>query len=247
MVAQKKPMSAEKRAVLHLLSGQGNGESVKLRRDATIIGREKGDILVEDHEVSSTHCQIQNINDVYHIFDMNSTNGTVVNKERVVKAKLQPGDVIAVGGTTFRFSLEDERNVRHIATIFKSSRPNGESRSGSTVVDTLIESELRNSQSFAIRMKIAYPDGAEEQVEMKQKILYVGRASSFGRFDGDTEISRKHLLVKLNDSGQVFIEDQGSTNGVFLNGTRIKGMHPVQPNDEVRIGSCRLRIAARRI
>lgn len=246
-MAQKKPAVVEKRAVLYLVAGGAGSEAVKLRRDATIIGREKGDILVEDHEVSSTHCQIQNINDVYHVFDMNSTNGTFVNKERIVKAKLQPGDVISVGGTSFRFALEDERNVRHIATIFKSTRSGGDSRSGSTVVDTLIESELRNSQHFAIRVKVNYPDGTEESVEMKQKLLYVGRASSFGKFDQDAEISRKHLLVKLNDSGQVFIEDQGSTNGVFLNNVKIKGMHPVQPNDEVRIGSCRLRIAARRI
>jgi pSer/pThr/pTyr-binding forkhead associated (FHA) protein len=51
---------------------------VKLRRDATILGREKGDILIKDREISSTHCQIQFIEGVYHIFDMNSTNGTLL-------------------------------------------------------------------------------------------------------------------------------------------------------------------------
>ena len=246
MVAQKKPVPAEKRAVLYLVSGKGVKDAVKLRRDATILGREKGDVIIDDNEASSTHCQIQNINDVYHIFDMNSTNGTFVNNERVIKARLNPGDVITIGTTSLRFALEDEKAVRHISTIFKASRSASE-RSGATLVDTLIENELRSTQAYVLKIKITYPDNNSEDVELRQRLVYVGRASSFGRFDQDPEISRKHLLVKVNDNGQVFIEDQGSTNGVFLNGKKLRGMNPCGPDDEVRMGSCRLRIAARKI
>jgi pSer/pThr/pTyr-binding forkhead associated (FHA) protein len=246
MVAQKKPAPAEKRAVLYLTSGKGVKDAVKLRRDATILGREKGDVLIDDTEVSSTHCQIQNINDVYHIFDMNSTNGTFVNNERVLKARLNPGDIVTVGTTSLRFALEDEKTVRHIATIFKSSKTS-DGKSGATLVDTLIENELRSTQSYILKIKISYPDNTSEEVELRQRLVYVGRASSFGRFENDAEISRRHLLIKINDSGQVFAEDQGSTNGCFLNGKKLRGMHPVGPDDEVRIGSCKMRIAARKI
>jgi len=102
-----KQPATEKRGVLYRMSGSGQSEAVKLRRDATIFGREKGDIIVNDHEISSTHCQIQEINGVYHVFDMNSTNGTFVNNERIVKAKLKDGDIITVGQTSFKFKLED--------------------------------------------------------------------------------------------------------------------------------------------
>lgn len=235
-MAEKKPK--EKRGIIRALNTERKGEIIKLRRDATIFGREKADVVINDAEVSSTHCQIQNINDVYHIFDMNSSNGTYVNKEKIIKAKLKEGDVITVGRTSFEFQLEDEEKVRHIPTLFKSAPKDG-SRTGS-IVDTLIERELRHGQDNCLSLKITYHTGKTETVELNQRVVYIGRASAFGLFDQDPEISRKHLMIKLNDSGEIFVEDQGSTNGSFINGKKIAGMHKVTPQDEVRVGLSKL-------
>ena len=79
------PGDGQKRGVLVCISGDLLDERVKLRRDNTIIGREKNDIVVVDPEVSATHCQIQHMNSEYVIFDMNSSNGTYVNNDRVIK------------------------------------------------------------------------------------------------------------------------------------------------------------------
>lgn len=231
-------VSTEKRGVLICLNGDRMNELVKLRRDATIFGREKADVVINDAEVSSTHCQIQNINDVYHIFDMNSSNGTYVNKEKVVKARLREGDVITIGGTSFRFRLEDEKKVRHIPTLFKTN-PKTAGKVNS-IVDTLIERELRQSADGVLILKVVYHTGKSETIEVNQRVVFIGRATSFGQFDQDPEISRKHLMIKLNDSNEVFVEDQGSTNGSFINGKKITGMHRVKPNDEVRVGLCKI-------
>jgi pSer/pThr/pTyr-binding forkhead associated (FHA) protein len=241
--SDKEAGGGEKRGVLYAVDG--DGEAIKLRRDATIFGREKGDIVIEDHEISSTHCQIQSIGADYHIFDMNSTNGTFLNNERIVKSKLKHGDVITIGQSSFKFQLEDESNVRHITTIFKSKEKKSLVDSKSSLVDTLIESELRNTQSPSIQLSIKYHDGTSDEVELNQKTLFIGRASSFGKFEQDPEISRKHLMIKMNDTGEIFIEDQGSTNGSYLNGKKITGMHLVRPQDEVKVGTSLLRIQAK--
>lgn len=243
MKKQPQKKRIDKRAVLYFLEGVGAGEAIKLRRDATIFGREKADVVISDSEVSSSHCQIQSIDGVYHIFDMNSTNGTYVNRERIVKSKLAHGDEIMIGKTVFRFALEDDNKVKHISTLFKISHKGNEDKL--SLVDTLIESEMNSTQSSALVFYVTYFDGSVETIELNQKLVYIGRASSFGRFDQDTEISRKHLLVKLNDQGEVFIEDQGSTNGSFLNGRKIKGMHLVQEKDVITVGTTQLRIAAK--
>ncbi len=243
MSTPNKKKESEKRGVLYPVGG--TAEAIKLRRDATIFGRDKGDIVVDDHEVSSTHCQIQNIAGVYHLFDMNSTNGTFVNNERIVKSKLSPGDIITVGQTNFKFQLEDESNVRHITTIFKSKNKLSLTDSKSSIVDTLIESELHSTHGHSIALHITYHDGTTDDVELTQKTLFIGRASSFGKFEQDPEISRKHLMIKVNDTGEVFIEDQGSTNGSYLNGKKITGMHLVRPQDEVKVGTSVLKIQAR--
>ncbi len=243
MSADKRKKEASKRAVLEFRSGPFPSEMIKLRRDATIFGREKGDIIIDDNEVSATHCQIQCIDGMYHIFDMNSTNGTFVNNEKVVKAKLVDGDSVTIGSTTFSFSLKEEKEIRHIATIFKSKKDRDHQTS--SIVDTLIESELQSTQSKALKLQVTYRNGKTEDLVLRQRIVYIGRASSFGQFDQDTEISRKHLLIKLNDSGEVFIEDQGSTNGTFLNGTRIKGMHLISEQDVIRVGGTQIKVSTK--
>lgn len=244
----RRPMSqqgkkSELRAMLTFLSGDHVDESIKLRRDATIFGREKGDVIVDDTEVSATHCQIQEISGIYHIFDMNSTNGTYVNNERIVKAKLKESDIVTIGNTSFKISLKEEQQIRHIATVFKPIA-NDKSKS-SSLIETLIESELRNTQFSGLKLKVTYANGKAEDIDLSQRLIYIGRASSFGKFDQDTEISRRHLLVKLNNSGEIFIEDQGSTNGSYLNGKKIKGMHLVTPTDEVKVGDTFLKISAK--
>lgn len=231
----------EKRGVLVCISGKRKDEIVKLRRDNTIFGREKADIIVSDAEVSATHCQVQNIDDNYHIFDMNSSNGTYLNGERIVKAKLVEGDVIEIGKTSFRFALEDEKNVRHIPTLFTSSSAKSKDKTHS-LVDTLIEDELNSSKHVQLIIKVVYGNGHKEVIELQQKVAFIGRASSFGQFDQDTEISRKHLMIKLNDTGEIFVEDQGSTNGSFINGEKINGMHIVKASDEIKVGKCLLSI-----
>src|SRR5690606_30280909 len=117
---EKKP-DKKLRGILYYLNGEREGQAIKLRRDATIFGRDKGDVLIPDTEVSATHCQIQCISGHYHLFDMNSTNGTHVNGQRIIKCKLKHGDLILVGRTTLRFQLEKESDVRHISTAYQSA------------------------------------------------------------------------------------------------------------------------------
>jgi len=51
----------------------------------------------------------------------------------------------------------------------------------------------------------------------------------------DAEISRKHARMELRGSTYV-IQDLGSTNGTFINGTRITGMQVLNPGDTVSFG-----------
>ncbi|MGC8666511.1 MAG: FHA domain-containing protein [Chthonomonadales bacterium] len=56
----------------------------------------------------------------------------------------------------------------------------------------------------------------------------------------DNTVSRRHASVRSERDGTVIV-DEGSSNGVYVNGVRISGSHPLQPGDEVQIGSTRFR------
>ena len=235
-------MPDKKRVILTITEHTGDNQSVKLSNDATIIGRAKGDIVIDDKEISSTHCQIQIIKGEYHLFDMNSTNGTFLNNERIIKAKLKEDDVITIGQTMIVFKLKDEAVTRTVSTVFQVASKQSHQTGKVSVVDTLIESAAFNQSLPEIKLYVTYGDGSTDQLIFNQEVIYIGRASSFGKFDSDSEISRKHLKIKINSLKELFVEDQGSTNGVKLNGQKIKGIHKITNRDIVEIGSCKINV-----
>src|ERR1700712_3798912 len=60
--------------------------------------------------------------------------------------------------------------------------------------------------------------------------LVIGRSTpGLGSLGGDSEISRVHARVFHDPSGQLTVEDLGSTNGTFVNRNRIPGATPLRP------------------
>ena len=61
--------------------------------------------------------------------------------------------------------------------------------------------------------------------------------------DPEAKVSRRHARITLLD-GQYFLEDQGSTNGTFVNrGSRLEPgqRHPLKDGDEIIVGKTFLR------
>lgn len=230
---------SDKRGVLHILSGPAKGERIKLRTDGTIFGREKADIVIADREISSTHFQVQVIDQTYYIFDMNSSNGTFVNGQRTIKSPLSHQDIIRAGGTEMTFQLLPQAEVRDIPTIYHPTKKSGKPHH--SIVDTLVETNLTAADRLLI-IKVTYGDQTTEILRLKERVTIIGRAASFGAFDQDPELSRKHLMIKVNHTGEIFVQDQGSTNGTFINDHKVAAMQRIMPEDIIRIGLCTLRI-----
>jgi hypothetical protein len=73
------------------------------------------------------------------------------------------------------------------------------------------------------------------------KIVKIGRSSSNDVVIQDEQVSRAHCQI-IEDYGQFTIIDTNSTNGVFINGMRMRanGQQPLQSTDIVRIGNTTL-------
>jgi pSer/pThr/pTyr-binding forkhead associated (FHA) protein len=77
----------------------------RLRSGITVVGRNQGAIRLGDAAVSARHFQIEERGTEFFLRDLNSSNGTFLNGHRVRSAKLESGDRIGAGGTTFTFSV----------------------------------------------------------------------------------------------------------------------------------------------
>lgn len=71
------------------------------------IGRNlKNDLQIDNLAVSNFHARIERSQDRYYIEDLDSTNGTYVNEEKIVRCELQDGDAASIGKHTLTFLLE---------------------------------------------------------------------------------------------------------------------------------------------
>jgi len=67
----------------------------------------------------------------------------------------------------------------------------------------------------------------------------VGRSRDCDIVLEDTGVSRHHAELRPSERGWT-VRDLGSTNGVQVNGQDIRGTHPLQPGDRLRLGSTEL-------
>lgn len=94
---------------LHVIGGKHSGQVIKLSHKKFLIGREQDCHLRPNSEMVSRHHCIFTLDDFsLRLRDLGSTNGTLVNGERLRKeAVLQPDDIVLVGNLEFKILIND--------------------------------------------------------------------------------------------------------------------------------------------
>lgn len=93
-------------AKLTITSGPDKGREFPLG-DSQVLGRlGRCTIPLKDTRASREHARIYRAPDGFHVIDLNSKNGILVNGQKVEKAKLAGGDEIQVGDTWCRIELD---------------------------------------------------------------------------------------------------------------------------------------------
>ena len=64
----------------------------------------------------------------------------------------------------------------------------------------------------------------------------IGRSRDCDIVLEDIAISRRHAEIRPGPDGWT-LADLGSTNGVLLNGRRVRGLQPLHPGDRIELGS----------
>ena len=88
-----------------------NGQRHPLEPPGVVLGRgTEADLRITDPGVSRRHAEIRVVQDgqgfTVTIHDLGSTNGTMVNGQRVTAIALNPGDMIQLGTTTLTFRVD---------------------------------------------------------------------------------------------------------------------------------------------
>jgi len=92
---------------LVVIDGKDKGKTFLLNeKERYKIGRAtSSDLKLTDEKISRQHCLVEAVRDHYIIIDLNSSNGTVVNGERIKKTVLKNGDYIRLGFTMMKYDM----------------------------------------------------------------------------------------------------------------------------------------------
>jgi|SRR5437773_5144171 len=90
-------------AKLVVLSEGFTGLTCELKVDKTTVGRlEDNAFQISEPSVSSHHCELTRRGVELLVKDLNSTNGTFINGEKVAEAVLKPGQILRLGQVEMR-------------------------------------------------------------------------------------------------------------------------------------------------
>lgn len=103
-VVASSPEPSLAQSFLLVVTGAEPGRLYQLDRPEMLIGRSKyADIRINERSMSQQHAKLVRWGDHHRIYDLGSTNGTVVNDQRIDEAELRPGDTVRTGETVFTY------------------------------------------------------------------------------------------------------------------------------------------------
>jgi len=98
-------LPADVDVILTVTAGPEAGRSEVLTKARVIIGRKGAEFALNDPEISRHHCMLEFRERLVNLKDLDSTNGTFLEEERVRAAVLQDGSEFRVGSSTLRMSF----------------------------------------------------------------------------------------------------------------------------------------------
>ncbi|WP_309891273.1 FHA domain-containing protein [Archangium sp.] len=94
--------------------------------------------------------------------------------------------------------------------------------------------------TFALKFISGKYQGGEFPLKAEKQIV-IGRSSELDMVLVEDMVSRKHARISVNGTGQISIEDLGSTNGTFVNGEKVK-QATLKEGDRILIGTSILKL-----
>jgi pSer/pThr/pTyr-binding forkhead associated (FHA) protein len=216
---------------LILVSEDGPEQEYELSKTTVTLGRAMtNDIILNENRISRSHARLECSPRGCELIDLGSSNGTLLNGERVEKAWLGSGDRIKIGGLELRYEIDQPTEMLEMTMI------NSEADLQRTINQEILPVSLNDTH---IPRLVVFTPQKTWEISLDQiDSLSIGRVEGNDVVLEHTKVSRHHAQV--NRKANVFIlRDLGSTNGTWFHEQRVDELI-LQGGDEFRIGEARL-------
>ncbi len=222
-----------------------------LERQVVTIGRSpQSTIIIDNPAVSHDHAKLYADGYEFYLEDLGSLNGTFLNGSRIGRALLRPGDTIAVGKHTIRFTAEqrdgevaDPLDQRREAEL--PSGPAVEKLDGTMILDTKSRRALQ--KKFASGPT---PVAAEKAAKVGKLLVIKGRTTedqyvltSQTSIVGKSNIASVRLKGWFAPKVAAIITKRGETYFIssttrksLVNGEPVRGRRELKDGDLISLG-----------
>jgi len=209
-------------------------------KDSVTMGRQEDNTIVVDNlAVSGYHAKVDKVGGEYILTDLQSTNGTFVNDEKVVSHKLSHGDNIVIGKHVILFVATEKQTAE------------GERKDKKLPLDKTMLLDTAKQRELLAKQKVApstaklpekvgvisfVDDSGLGEIELSKKLTKIGKAETSeiklsGLFMGATAAT-----ISRRPSGYA-ISFAGGMTKLKVNGAVIKESVPLNDFDTIEIGS----------
>jgi len=209
-------------------------------KDSITMGRQDDNTIVIDNlAVSGYHAKIDKLGGEYILTDLQSTNGTFVNDQKVVSHKLSHGDNIVIGKHVILFVATEKEKLE------------GEGKDKKLPLDKTMLLDTQKQRELLAKQKVApstakipekvgvisfIDDSGLGEIELSKKLTKIGKAET-------SEIRLAGLLmgataatISRRPSGYA-ISFAGGMTKLKVNGSVIKDSVPLNDFDTIELGS----------
>jgi pSer/pThr/pTyr-binding forkhead associated (FHA) protein len=211
-------------------------------KDSITMGRkEDNTIMIDNLAVSGYHARIDKAGDDYILTDLQSTNGTFVNDQKVVSHKLAHGDNISVGKHVILF----------VGTEQGKAAPEGKEQKmdmdKTMMLDTVKQRELLSKQKGAAQVAkapekigiISFIDGSDlGEIELTKKLTKIGKADTSEVKLSGMLMGATAATISRRPTGYA-ISFTGGMTKLRVNGDVVKESVQLKEFDTIELGSCK--------
>jgi ABC-type multidrug transport system ATPase subunit len=232
----------------HLVVKKGPrlGEKINISNLPITFGRDESvEFPVGLENISRKHMRISKKGSGYIIEDLDSSNGTYINKKRIDKPyKINDGDVIALG-PDFELQLVIFNDQKEDATSFRvSEKPNEQETNDATAyMQKPVSADHTISMSETPRIVVIPPrlvineSGKEPRIfTITSDHISLGRQEDNDIVLNNSYISRHHADIDKQGQDYFLIPSTNVSNALILNGQPVMEASKLQNGAKIRVG-----------
>lgn len=238
-----------------------NGEEWIVGRDPDVC-----QLLIEDPAVSRRHLLCKNTPQGMILENLSASNPIQINDQELTGSYLlKEGDAIRIGSGLYRYFLNvpgsqeeplqeeiEEEKAEEPAPIPTPEPIEEVEEEESEIHDSILEEDAEaiskhklaeinfdiTEQGRWLLKVISGPNnGAEFSMQEGKNYLIGTDPNLCDIVFHDTSVSRQHARLFVDEDGTLYIEDQGSRNGIFVDGEAAKGKVELPLNVVVNLGT----------